>query len=450
MARRAGTEAAWLVPFAVAAAAAGFLAVARDLQLGPSLLPALLALAAGLLLLHCLLALQLRQTTAFLVGLELAYGLLLLLRSHAAPLLGLGLPAYARLQAVSIPLALGLVYSLGRGGPLAPRAVLCAALLVALPFIQLLLLRGLPGPAAAALGLRLVALPFPLALPQVGIAMLLAFLLLLALRGGKHRLYDLCLALGLFPRYLLLQQAAAGAQPGFSGAQRGFPARAALCSLLLLLGLLYGLYRLFWERAFQDELTGLGNRRSFEDALRSPPRRFALAMIDIDHFKAVNDTYGHAEGDQVLRWVAAQIKRAFGAAAYRYGGEEFSVLLPDAAPEQALGRLEALRQGVAEGQFVVRRSLDRRAAPARRGAGQERRAAGRERRRAPRSSNRRRTSPHAARRLRLTVSIGLAAAGASEPPAEVLHRADAALYRAKEGGRNRVVAASATARSPAR
>jgi diguanylate cyclase (GGDEF)-like protein len=375
----------------------------RARELGPSLLSAFLALGGGLLILHSLLALHLHQSTAFLAGLELAYATLLLLRSQAAPLLGLGLPAFARLLAVSIPAALILVHSLGQGRPLGARSLLRAGLIV--------------------------ASPLPPALPQLALALLAALALLLVLRPGRS-LYDLGLAAALLPRYLLLQQAA-------SGAQRGFPARAALAAVLGLLILLYGLYRLFWQRAFQDELTGLGNRRSFEDALRALPRRYCLAMIDIDHFKAVNDTYGHAEGDHALRRVAAQIKAAFGSAAFRYGGEEFAVVLPESGPEQARERLERLRRDVAEAEFVVRRSRDRRRQ--RRGAKPERRASGQDRRRGQRSSSRRSVARGTAR-LQLTVSIGLCAEAGSERRQEALLRADAALYQAKKSGRNRLVA----------
>jgi diguanylate cyclase (GGDEF)-like protein len=430
LAPRPATPLPGLVPLLLAAAATALLGFFRAREPGPSLLAALLALGGGLLVLHSLLALHLHQATAFLAGLELAYGTLLLLRAQAAPLLGLGLPAFARLLAVTAPAALILIHSHGQGRPLGPRAVLRAALIAALPLLAALGLRWFPGPAAAVLDLRLPGLPWPPALPQLALPLLAALAAQLALRRGRG-LYDLGLAAGLLPRYLLLEQAA-------SGAERGFAARAALAAMLGLLILLYGLYRLFWQRAFQDELTGLGNRRSFEDALRALPRRYCLAMIDIDHFKAVNDTYGHAEGDHALRRVAAQIRSAFGSAAFRYGGEEFAVVLPETAAQQARESLERLRREVAEAVFVVRRGRDRRLS--RRRAQPERRASGRDRRGGRHPLARRSASGTA--RLQLTVSIGLCAAAGSERPQEALQRADAALYQAKKGGRNRVVTSS--------
>ncbi len=436
MARPAAAAFARLVPLLIAAAAAAFLVVARDLEPGPPLLPVLLALTGGLLVLHSLLALHLRQIPAFLAGLELAYATLFVLRVQAGPLLGLDLPTAARLLAVSIPAVLILVYALGQGNPLGVRAALRAGLIVGLPLLAALALRWFPGPASALLSLRLAAWSPPPVLPQLGAAALAAFLLLLALRRNRG-LYDLCLACALLPRYLLLRQVV-------SGAQRGFPARAALTAVLCLLVLLYGLYRLFWQRAFLDELTGIGNRRSFEDALRALPRRFAVAMIDIDHFKAVNDTYGHAAGDHVLRWVASRIRGAFGRAAFRYGGEEFAVLLPETGPETARAKLEELRRELAEEPFAVRRGPDRRGRQDRRQgrrSGPDRRATLQDRR-VPRSSRARPPEAAGSSRLRVTVSIGLSAAtGGSERPQEVLLRADEALYRAKKSGRNRVVAA---------
>lgn len=79
-------------------------------------------------------------------------------------------------------------------------------------------------------------------------------------------------------------------------------------------------------KAYVDELTGIGGRRSLEDAMLNLGRKYAIAMMDIDHFKKSNDTYGHEAGDQVLRLVASKLNSAFGRNAYRYGGEEFTVV----------------------------------------------------------------------------------------------------------------------------
>jgi len=162
--------------------------------------------------------------------------------------------------------------------------------------------------------------------------------------------------------------------------------------------------------ALTDSLTGLHNRRYIERHLEGLIRRahetsraLSLMMIDIDRFKSVNDTYGHAAGDEVLRGIARRVGdglRNFDLVA-RFGGEEFVVLMPDTKGDDAAKVAERVRRRVAGEPFVIA------AAPG---------------------------------RLAVTVSIGVAAAGGEDTPDELLKRADAALYRAKDAGRDRVVA----------
>ena len=84
-----------------------------------------------------------------------------------------------------------------------------------------------------------------------------------------------------------------------------------------------------FHMAFRDELTGLPGRRALNEKLQRMGRIYTLAMADVDHFKVFNDTHGHDVGDQVLRMVAAQLRRVSGGGhAYRYGGEEFTLVFP--------------------------------------------------------------------------------------------------------------------------
>lgn len=161
--------------------------------------------------------------------------------------------------------------------------------------------------------------------------------------------------------------------------------------------------------AHSDPLTGLNNRRYAEDRLArvlaiSPPPPAALAVIDLDHFKRVNDTHGHAAGDAVLvdfaRRLLACTRRDDVCA--RLGGEEFMLLLPRTAPDQALPVLERLLQGVRSAQPLPE---------------------------VPDFS--------------YTVSIGLAALAPGDTAATWLARADTALYQAKRSGRDRLVVAQA-------
>ncbi|MBH1432881.1 GGDEF domain-containing protein [Stenotrophomonas maltophilia] len=165
--------------------------------------------------------------------------------------------------------------------------------------------------------------------------------------------------------------------------------------------------------ARRDPLTGLGNRRSFDESLGAAHRRarrqsmgLAVLMIDIDHFKRLNDTYGHPEGDRRLRAVAAilegSLQRGDDLLA-RYGGEEFIASLPSSTPSHALDLGERLRAAV-----------EHAALPAPDG--------------------------------HVTISVGVAWQSSSDPsePADLVERADQALYRAKHAGRNCVQLAPAT------
>lgn len=170
------------------------------------------------------------------------------------------------------------------------------------------------------------------------------------------------------------------------------------------------------ERAFTiaasglDLLTGLRSRVGMADELQREMERFkrthkpfCLAIVDIDHFKAVNDTYGHDTGDQVLAAVADVISRKIRSFddAYRLGGEEFLICFKEIDGVTALTVLERLRLTLAEHPIAVER--------------------------------------HAP--LRITASFGLIESKPDVSIDQLLHDADQALYRAKHGGRNRIVVA---------
>ena len=158
-----------------------------------------------------------------------------------------------------------------------------------------------------------------------------------------------------------------------------------------------------------DMLTGIANRRSFMESLRREimrARRYgrplSLLMLDVDHFKRINDTHGHPCGDEVLKKLAVTVRETlrdsdlFG----RIGGEEFAVALPETPLAGALQNAERVRAEV--GRAVV---------------------------------------SFGGREIRFAVSIGAAAlADGGEDMEGLFSRVDAALYRAKEGGRNRVCA----------
>jgi len=203
---------------------------------------------------------------------------------------------------------------------------------------------------------------------------------------------------------------------GSPGAHSAFMAAAGL---VLLAALLHESHRL----AFRDQLTGLASRRALEERLRSLGGDYTIAMADVDHFKPFNDAHGHDSGDQVLKLVAGRLAEVGGGGtAYRYGGEEFAVIFPDVGPTEAQAHLEAIRGAIEQYRMMVR------------GENRPKQAKEGEKRRGDGAED---TVPFKV--LSVTVSIGLAASSDKNPnPRQVLKAADEALYRAKQGGRNRV------------
>jgi diguanylate cyclase (GGDEF)-like protein len=190
--------------------------------------------------------------------------------------------------------------------------------------------------------------------------------------------------------------------------------------------------------AYQDELTRLPSRRAFNDALLRLKAPYAVATVDIDHFKSVNDTYGHDTGDHVLRLVGSRLARVSGGGeAFRVGGEEFTVLFANRSAKEVVDYLELLRLNIENSAFRLR-------------SGEERRKLSRSPDR--RASSTKRSAPRhvaaAAKSLSVTVSIGLAESQPQLKIEEVIQQADKALYRAKHGGRNRIETALAQRKNP--
>jgi diguanylate cyclase (GGDEF)-like protein len=155
--------------------------------------------------------------------------------------------------------------------------------------------------------------------------------------------------------------------------------------------------------SYLDGLTGVANRRRFDEALQEACDRDApisLILIDLDHFKTLNDSQGHQEGDEALRSVAALLAdrtQSRGGLAARFGGEEFAWLLPGVTFEEAMAEAETLRLKIRDAQIRHTTAAD--------GI--------------------------------VTASLGVAV-GARVTPSQLVAAADAALYRAKSGGRDRV------------
>jgi diguanylate cyclase (GGDEF)-like protein len=224
-----------------------------------------------------------------------------------------------------------------------------------------------------------------------------------------------------WPDHTPLQIGNAGALAAFfiaaewANTPRVYSSFMAAGGVILVVSLLQESHHL----AFRDQLTGLPGRRALEERLRSLGERYAIAMVDVDHFKSFNDTHGHDIGDQVLRLVAGRLAQVGGGGtAYRYGGEEFSVVFPGRDADEVAPDLEAIRGAIERYRMTVRGG-DR---PKKAEEGAKRRGAG-----------------AGDKQLSVTVSIGVAApSGKARTPLQVVKAADEALYRAKKGGRNRL------------
>ncbi len=277
------------------------------------------------------------------------------------------------------------------------------AILIQLLAIPLLLRPELSG---LALALQREINPSGLHLTKIPAVALLAFVVAIALTALRFVVRRTVIQASLV--WALL-----AALLGLNGDAAATTVYLATGGLILIVSLIETSHRM----AFSDELTGLPSRRALSDALMRLPERYTIAMIDIDHFKKLNDEFGHAAGDQVLRMIGSTLTRTEGGGRpFRYGGEEFAVLFPGKAADEALPYLEDLREAIEASSFTLR---------------------GRDRPKVRpdkpiRSTGRRRT-------LAITVSIGVAESDESVvEPDEVIRAADQALYEAKRTGRNRI------------
>lgn len=175
------------------------------------------------------------------------------------------------------------------------------------------------------------------------------------------------------------------------------------------------LFRSAQQAALRDPLTGVNNRAAMDDALlreldlaRRHKTPLTLLTLDIDRFKQINDTHGHLNGDQVLKAVASTISDCMRSSdmLFRYGGEEFTVILSNTGTPGAALLAERIRNAVAARELTLN-----------------------------------------GRPISLTISIGLATADASDSRESLFNKADTALYRAKAAGRNRVVLHETSSRS---
>jgi diguanylate cyclase (GGDEF)-like protein len=186
-------------------------------------------------------------------------------------------------------------------------------------------------------------------------------------------------------------------------------------STAALLMCLYSVIQESWRMAYLDELTGLPARRALREKFQQMSGLYSVAMLDVDHFKRFNDTYGHDTGDAVLQMIAGKVNQVTGGGQpYRYGGEEFSIVFRSKSAKDARLHLEDLRENIASSPFVINRSSRRKSD--------------------------KRTKSKMNNSVAVTVSIGVADSNADiSSPWDVLKLSDKALYKAKGRGRNCVL-----------
>jgi len=224
----------------------------------------------------------------------------------------------------------------------------------------------------------------------------------------------------------------------FAPVGKASDAYVATAALILAASLIETSYVL----AYHDELTGIRGRRAFNESLLSLDQQYAIAIVDIDHFKKFNDTYGHDIGDQVLCMVASRLSHVGGdGQAFRCGGEEFAIVFRNTSAKDAFENLDSLRQIIEKSTFHVRGSERRAQRVAE--SGSDRRAGESDRRKSARKKTASASPKQSPDRLSVTVSIGVAEPSTRyRQPEQVIQAADQALYRAKNKGRNRVEMAS--------
>jgi len=178
---------------------------------------------------------------------------------------------------------------------------------------------------------------------------------------------------------------------------------SSMVGLIVILSLVLDSHHI----AYTDELTGIKGRRALNESFMGLGKRYALAMIDIDHFKNFNDTHGHDMGDIVLKMVAQTLDTVKGGSVYRFGGEEFAIVFAGKTAHSVKDELERLREAVASQMIYVD------------------------------AKNKTKASD---KPVNVTISLGLAEPDTKHTtPTEVLKFADEGLYKAKRLGRNKLI-----------
>jgi diguanylate cyclase (GGDEF)-like protein len=246
----------------------------------------------------------------------------------------------------------------------------------------------------ALLKIKLFAISFyPLQDLSVGVAIFVLFIMGILLMFSRYLLYN-----GSFLVIVITFYA------GFYFIKMPHANELSMLAIGIIIFIL--LIRESYRLAFYDELTSLPGRRALVEDMAKLGIRYSLSMIDIDHFKKFNDTYGHDTGDEVLKMVASKLANVGGGGkAYRYGGEEFVLLFPSKDVDESFMQTDTLRDTIAKSPFIVR-------------------------------------NKNSSKTIYINISAGVVQKSSKDKdPFAVMKRADNALYKAKKAGRNQVIKA---------
>ncbi len=318
------------------------------------------------------------------------------------------------LGALYIPVLLTMFYHLQERGTFTVHGMARAMIVLSAILVLLILPRILPMPERVETPLLLRHLSGAVQLPIIAlIAFLLSIPILLIRRSHESPL--------LGPMFIVAILFALTAMNLKSTAWKPVQARSVLLTFMSgsAATLAWAILESSWRHAHMDELTDLPGRRSLKHHMARLRGTYAIAVLDIDHFKKINDKYGHDVGDQALRFIASHLRANNAGKAYRFGGEEFVIICEGDDQKETTAALNELREDIASKPFQLRSAQRPKSKPGK----------------TPRRQGGARTSS-----IKIRVSIGVARISTKHNgPQQVLESADKALYRAKDGGRNKVV-----------
>ena len=273
--------------------------------------------------------------------------------------------------------------------------------------------------------LEIISLPPGFLLPQLALVFFLLYFVGAALKkDNKIKPFVFATGITLIPllsaaregmvQHGFIQELLSGTGPTLHNVM----AFAVICGIQL-----HAIFKMYWQRVYLDELTGIGNRRALDEYMSTLSGEYAVAMMDIDHFKDFNDTYGHDEGDNVLRMVGGLLNQELEERVYRYGGEEFCAIFEGFGSEDAFMFANKVRRKMEERNFYIRKANSKR---------QKTTPSDREKKNGKKKPR--------GKKVQVTISVGLASPDKSaKAPKDVIRLADKALYEAKDQGRNCVV-----------